>query len=135
MGIRNLADRKLKFHYTAEGLVVSIQEGMIFKPGQARILAEAIPALREITAFLKANSGNGVVVRGYTDSSGSLGRNMLLSRERAGRVYEYLVGSGIDPGRLTYEGLGPARPVAPNTTENGRARNRRVEVVVLKTAG
>jgi outer membrane protein OmpA-like peptidoglycan-associated protein len=133
--IQDLARQKLKFSYTAEGLVVSFQEKTIFKPGEARILEEAVPALREIAAFLKTYSRNGVIVRGYTDSSGSLVRNMRLSRERAARVYDYLVEAGIDPTRLSYEGRGPARPVASNTTESGRARNRRVEVVVLKTAG
>lgn len=133
--MRALAERNVKFSYTAEGLVVRVQEKTIFKPGEASILAEAVPALREIAVFLKTCSRNGVIVRGYTDSSGSLGRNLLLSRERAARVYDYLVEAGIDPKRLAYEGRGPALPVASNATEAGRARNRRVEVVVLKTAG
>ncbi|HNW43302.1 MAG TPA: OmpA family protein [Elusimicrobiales bacterium] len=133
--ISSLAEHKLKFIYTPEGLVIGIQEKMIFNPGEVRILEEAIPALREISAFLKTYSRNGVIIRGYTDSSGTAGRNLALSRARAERVYAYLAASGIAPQRLAYEGLGSASPVAPNQTEAGRARNRRVEVVVLKTAG
>ncbi len=131
--IRNLADQKLKFSYTSEGLVVRIQEKVIFRPGGARILDGALPALKEISKFLKTYYKNEVSVRGFTDSTGSPGRNLSLSYERAERVYSFLVGAGIDPRRLVYEGMGPARPIASNETEAGRAKNRRVEVVVLKT--
>jgi outer membrane protein OmpA-like peptidoglycan-associated protein len=131
--IRGLVDWKLKFIYTDEGLAVSIDEGMVFKPGESEIQTEALPSLLQIARFLKTCSKNMVTVRGYTDSSGSARMNSILSRERANRVYRYLVDAGINPNRLTYEGMGPARAVAPNTTEAGRVRNRRVEVVVLKT--
>ncbi|HBB67886.1 MAG TPA: hypothetical protein DEF68_10800 [Elusimicrobia bacterium] len=130
--IRNLSARKLRLKYTEEGLVLGIAENLIFKSGQSKIQDEALPALREISVLLKSYAKNMVTVRGYTDSSGSSRRNLLLSGERAARVYQYLVDAGIDPGRLTYQGLGSVRPVASNTTETGRAQNRRVEVVVLK---
>lgn len=131
--IKKLSDRKLKLNYTEEGLVVGIAENMIFNPGQAGIRDEALPSLREIALFLGSYAGNRAAVRGYTDSSGSVERNLLLSRERAAGVHRYLINAGIDPDRLTYEGLGAAKPVASNATEAGRSRNRRVEVIVLKT--
>jgi len=133
LAIKGLSDRKLKLDYTSEGLVVGISESMLFKPGQVRILDEALPALREIALFLSSYAKNKAAVRGYTDSTGSLERNLFLSGERAAGVRQYLIKAGIDPRRLTYVGMGPAKPVAPNTTEAGRARNRRVEVVVLNT--
>jgi outer membrane protein OmpA-like peptidoglycan-associated protein len=133
LSIKNLADRKLKLTYTDEGLVVGIAEGMIFRPGQTAILDGSLPALREIARFLVSYSKNRVIIRGYTDSSGSSERNVFLSRERAAVVRQYLVNAGIDPGRLTYEGRGSSKPVASNATEAGRSRNRRVEVVVSKT--
>lgn len=133
--IRNLAGMKLRFNYTEEGLVVSIAEGMIFEPGQSRIQDAALPALREIFRFLQSYPGNRITIRGYTDSSGSLERNLLLSRERAACVCRYFIHAGISPGRLTYKGLGPAEPVADNMTETGRSKNRRVEVIILKTTG
>ncbi|HOW90544.1 MAG TPA: OmpA family protein, partial [Elusimicrobiales bacterium] len=133
--ISDLAEKNLKFRYTPEGLVLNMQEKMIFRTGGSRILEGALPALNGISRFLKTYYRNGVVIRGFTDSTGSPGRNLSLSYERALRVYSYLVASGIDPRRLAYEGLGPARPIAPNATEEGRARNRRVEVVVLKKKG
>ena len=133
--IRNMADKKLRFSYTSEGLVVNIQEKMIFRVGESRILPGALPALKEISRFLKTYYKNHVSIRGFTDSTGSLGRNLTLSYDRASRVYSYLVAAGIDQRRLGYKGMGPATPIASNNTEEGRARNRRVEVVVLRTKG
>jgi len=131
--LRGLADWKLKFTYTDEGLEVSVAENTIFAPGQSEIQNAALPSMLQIALFLKTCPKNMVTVKGYTDSSGSPQRNLMLSRERANRVYQYFIDAGISPGRLTYEGMGTTRAVAPNTTETGRAQNRRVEVVILKT--
>jgi outer membrane protein OmpA-like peptidoglycan-associated protein len=59
--------------------------------------------------------------------------NLLLSENRAKSVVNYLTSKGIDPKRLSYKGYGEAQPVSPNTTEAGRANNRRTELKVLKT--
>jgi outer membrane protein OmpA-like peptidoglycan-associated protein len=59
--------------------------------------------------------------------------NLLLSENRAKSVVSYLTQKGIDPKRLFYKGYGEAQPVSPNTTEEGRAKNRRTELKVLKT--
>ncbi|MBI4060876.1 MAG: OmpA family protein [Elusimicrobia bacterium] len=133
--LRDLARFQFKLDYTVEGLVVRIPEIMFFDLGQSRIRGEALPALRSIIAFLKSSPGNKVDIRGYTDSSGSLNGNMVLSRERAQAVLLFLSENGVDPERLTYKGLGPRQPIASNATEEGRAKNRRVEVVVLKASG
>jgi chemotaxis protein MotB len=118
--------------HTTFGLVVTFTENMIFEPGQSAIRAEALPALREITGFLRSYSGNKVLVKGYTDSSGTLRANIRLSGLRAVGVCKFFSDNGISPERLGYKGLGPADPVAPNDTEAWRARNRRVEVLVLR---
>ncbi len=130
--VKRLAGRQLRVDYVDEGLIVAILESMIFKPGQSRIEPEALPALREMALLLKAYPKKRAVVRGYTDSTGTPQSNLALSRLRAERVYDYLVTEGISPARLRYSGLGSARPVASNDTAEGRARNRRIEVVVLK---
>ena len=72
-----------------------------------------------------------VGVYGHTDSRGGLWFNMKLSKDRAASVMKYLVDHGIDKGRLESEGFGPKKPVAPNDTEEGRAKNRRVEFKIL----
>jgi len=131
--LRHFSERKLRVSYSDEGLVVSIAEAMIFKPGESDIQPGAVPALGEISLFLKSYSANRVAIKGYTDSSGPMQLNLALSRRRAAVVCRYLLASGIAADRLTYKGLGPGNPVADNATPDGRARNRRVEVVVLKT--
>ncbi len=131
--LRALFRFQLKLDYTAEGLVVRIPEILFFNAGQSQVREEALPALRAIAVFLKSSPDNKVDVRGYTDSSGSVDGNLSLSRDRALAVMRFLAGNDIDPQRLTYKGLGPQQPIASNATAAGRAKNRRVEVVVLKS--
>ena len=131
--LRALFRFQLKLDYTTEGLVVRIPEILFFNAGQAQVREEALPALRAIAIFLKSSPDNKVEVRGYTDTSGSVEGNMSLSQDRALAVMRFLAGNDIDPQRLTYKGLGPQQPIASNATAAGRAKNRRVEVVVLKS--
>lgn len=131
--LRGLVRFQIKLDYTDEGLVVRVPEILFFNRGQALIREEALPALQAIVVFLRSSPDNKVSVRGYTDSTGSRQSNLDLSRARARAVLTFLTDNGIDSQRLTYEGMGPARPIAPNSTEAGRAKNRRVDVVVLKT--
>lgn len=133
--LRRLAAARLRLEYTAEGLAVTFQESRIFDPGQSAIKGEALPALGQVSEFLRGARGNRVIVRGHSDSTGSARRNLALSAERAARVCRFLEESGVEAGRLSYAGLGPSRPAAGNATEEGRARNRRVEIVVLKRGG
>jgi OOP family OmpA-OmpF porin len=69
-------------------------------------------------------------VQGYTDSRGSAALNQDLSTRRAESVKDYLVSKGVAGERLSSEGLGPSNPVADNETAEGRANNRRVEIIV-----
>lgn len=133
--LHRLLAARLRVAYTPEGLAVTFPESVIFKPGESRIKPEALPALRELSEFLKGARRNRIVVRGHSDDLGSLRFNLALSGERAARVCRFLAENGIEGGRMSYLGLGPANPVASNSTEAGRSRNRRVEVLVLKREG
>jgi len=73
-----------------------------------------------------------VLIVGHTDSIGSLPYNMQLSLDRANAVREFLVNRGIELARLQTDGKGPLVPIDTNSTETGRARNRRVQVVVIR---
>ncbi len=85
-----------------------------------------------VAEFLKAYPKNKVMVRGHTDSTGTAALNQQLSEKRAGAVRSYLVGAQAIPAeRISSEGAGPAEPVANNTSDAGRALNRRVDVNVL----
>jgi OOP family OmpA-OmpF porin len=103
--------------------------GIFFDFNKADIKPESRPALQEVVKLLQGSPALRVWVVGHTDNVGAVEFNASLSRERAAAVVKALVQSGIDSKRLTPYGNGPYAPVATNTTEEGRARNRRVELV------
>ena len=72
-----------------------------------------------------------IAIIGHTDNKGVAAANLSLSSSRAKAVSTYLQGKGIAPQRLESKGLGQTKPIAPNTTDDGRAKNRRVEIQVL----
>jgi OOP family OmpA-OmpF porin len=102
-------------------------KGIKFRTGKSIIMPVSYPILDSAIEALKANPEVKVEIQGYTDSRGNLKMNMRLSNARAKAVYNYLIKKGISPKRLTYKGYGPNNPIAPNTTEEGRAQNRRIE--------
>jgi outer membrane protein OmpA-like peptidoglycan-associated protein/tetratricopeptide (TPR) repeat protein len=89
------------------------------------------PELDKVVAILKENPGVTILISGYTDNVGKPADNLLLSVNRAKSVVTYLQSKGIDPKRLSGKGFGEANPIAPNTTEEGRALNRRTELTIL----
>jgi outer membrane protein OmpA-like peptidoglycan-associated protein len=103
--------------------------GIFFDFGKADVKPESEPALKELTAMLQANAAVKVWVVGHTDNVGSMESNMALSGTRAAAVVKALVQRGIGGARLAPHGAGPYAPIASNATEEGRARNRRVELV------
>ncbi len=85
--------------------------------------------LDQIVARLKAAPNEKIRINGYTDSVGSASYNMELSRRRADAVKAYLVSQGINPARIVTHGYGASNPIASNATAEGRAENRRTEVL------
>jgi lipid-binding SYLF domain-containing protein len=100
-----------------------------FATGKADISPESATALNAALSALKDHPDWHIRVEGFTDNVGGAAANKKLSEERANAVVEWLVNNGIDRSRLTARGYGEARPVAPNSTESGRAKNRRVVLV------
>ena len=105
--------------------------GIFFDFNQAEIKPDSKAALAEITKLLQSSSGLRLWVVGHTDNVGRPEVNLKLSQDRANAVVAALVQAGVDPKRVAPFGNGPYAPVASNTTEEGRARNRRVELVAL----
>jgi outer membrane protein OmpA-like peptidoglycan-associated protein len=96
------------------------------------IVRASLPVLDGVVALLRAHPEVGRLrIEGHTDDRGSAAHNLDLSRRRAAAAVRYLVAAGIDAGRLESIGLGAARPVGSNATSAGRARNRRLEFVIL----
>jgi OOP family OmpA-OmpF porin len=102
---------------------------ILFDIGKATIKPESQKIVDEIAVLLKGNPGLQVSIEGHTDNSGTPQGNMTLSDARAKAVMAAVVGMGVDAARMRAIGWGQDKPVADNTTEEGRARNRRVEVV------
>jgi OOP family OmpA-OmpF porin len=106
--------------------------GIYFDTGKSVVKPESTPALDEITKLLKQNSGLTLYVVGHTDSVGVLDYNLKLSADRADAVVKALIARGIVASRLKGAGVGPYCPVASNRAEEGKAKNRRVELVEQK---
>lgn len=99
-----------------------------FKTGSIELLSKSFPALDEITSVLKRYPAIKLTIEGHTDNIGSQKDNQVLSENRTKSVVTYLVGKGIEQSRLKAIGYGMLRPIAGNDTEEGRSRNRRVEM-------
>ncbi len=102
-----------------------------FDTDKSTLRPDSQAAIAEIRALLDSNADLRVSIEGHTDNTGSADRNRQLSSERARSVLDALVGLGIAPARLSARGFGPDKPLADNTDEAGRAKNRRVELVKL----
>lgn len=122
-------NRALPTRETDRGIVAEIA-GVQFATGAATLNAGAREALARFAGIVGVYPSLTFRVEGHTDSTGSLETNQALSRARAVTVRDYLVAQGVDAASVTVEGLGPDRPVADNATSAGRARNRRVEIIL-----
>ncbi|MGQ9619882.1 MAG: OmpA family protein [Bacteroidales bacterium] len=100
-----------------------------FDTGKSNIRDESKPVIQQIVQMLKSNPDLKLSIEGHTDNTGNPASNKILSEERAKAVVSALINEGIAPERLSTSGYGQDKPVADNSTEEGRARNRRVELV------
>jgi outer membrane protein OmpA-like peptidoglycan-associated protein len=112
------------------GLVITLSGAVLFASGQSDLLPIAQQKLDQVAETLNDSPNRGITIEGHTDSRGSRRRNEALSLARANSVRDYLVSKGVDANRIRAVGLGSERPVANNRTAEGRANNRRVEIVV-----
>lgn len=103
--------------------------GIDFEAGKATLHPESGSLVGHFVALLKAHAALKVSIEGHTDNRGAAAANQKLSEERAKAVVESLVKAGIARERLASKGFGQSKPVASNRTEEGRALNRRIEVV------
>jgi len=105
-------------------------QGILFETGKSDLKPESRPVLKEIASTLKEHDDLKVLIEGHTDNVGTPASNLTLSEARAAAVKAALVKDfGIEDGRITTQGFGDTKPAQPNTTSEGRAQNRRVEVV------
>jgi OOP family OmpA-OmpF porin len=105
--------------------------GIYFDTAKSIVKPESKPTIDEIVKLLKQNSKLKLFVVGHTDSDGSVESNMKLSSDRAAAVVASLIASGIQAARLKSAGVGPYCPVETNRSDEGKAKNRRVELVEM----
>jgi outer membrane protein OmpA-like peptidoglycan-associated protein len=115
----------------SRGMVITLSGQVLFVTGKSELLPAAQDQLDQVAKALKDQGDiKPMVVEGYTDSVGSDSSNLTLSKNRAEAVRSYLVSKGIPSDKITSVGKGKANPVASNDTPDGRANNRRVEIVI-----
>jgi outer membrane protein OmpA-like peptidoglycan-associated protein len=102
-----------------------------YQSGKHNIVSSSFAYLNKIAALLNKNNGIKIHLKGYTDSDGNDENNFILSQKRAKSVSDYLVKKGIEKSRITYEGYGESRSIAPNQTKEGKRVNRRVELLII----
>lgn len=105
---------------------------IFFKKGTGTILKESYPELDRLVGIMNANPTLEIEIEGHTDGLGSVNSSIKLSEERVESVKEYLVNRSIDKKRISGTGYGGARPIVNNSTEENRAKNRRVEIKIKK---
>ena len=114
------------------GITISL-ENIQFSPDSAKLLASELDKINRIAQILAEYPDRDILVSGHTALAGTFEGRQTLSEERAKAVVEYLLGIGArDRSRIMYQGLGAERPLADNSTAEGRQRNRRVEITILE---
>jgi outer membrane protein OmpA-like peptidoglycan-associated protein len=115
----------------ARGTVIVLPGSVLFASGEYQLTPEAQQKLALIADTLAPQAKtHEIVVEGHTDSKGTPTSNQILSENRARAVMDFLVSRGVPRGAITSVGIGQARPVADNATAEGRASNRRVEIII-----
>jgi outer membrane protein OmpA-like peptidoglycan-associated protein len=110
---------------------IEIKEKIRFANGKDTILFDSYPLLDEIAQAIKDSPKMQISIEGHTDSNGSDSFNLKLSQKRADAVRDYIIARGVEPDRLKAVGYGETKPLAPNDTEEGREKNRRVEFNII----
>ncbi|MBN2191772.1 MAG: OmpA family protein [Polyangiaceae bacterium] len=114
----------------ARGVVITLSGSVLFASGKSELLPIAQSKLDDVAKAVKDQGYKKIIVEGHTDNIGTESNNIALSQRRAEAVRSYLITRGIESAKTTAIGIGESRPVADNSTAEGRANNRRVELVV-----
>lgn len=121
----------------SKGLVIKLSSSFLFGKGLAEVNPDCLPLFEEVAKLLNEHPKSQVLIEGHTDNTPiralKYSTNLVLSEARALNVADYLTKKlGIEEKRLVIKGYGDTRPIAPNQNEPGRAKNRRVEIVILE---
>jgi outer membrane protein OmpA-like peptidoglycan-associated protein len=113
------------------GMVITLSGSVLFATNESTLLPAAVVKLNEVAdALVKGNPDANITIEGHTDTQGQREHNMGLALRRADAVKAQLVARGVAADRIKTDGIGPDRPIADNKSAEGRANNRRVEIIV-----
>ena len=115
---------------SGDNIILNMPNNVTFDSSSATLKPAGANTLTGVAMVLKEYPKTAVNVIGYTDSTGSHDLNMRLSQQRADSVASALITQGVDASRIRTQGLGPANPIASNSTAEGKAQNRRVEITL-----
>jgi outer membrane protein OmpA-like peptidoglycan-associated protein len=118
---------------TDEGVIVTLKEKILFDFNKFELKSEAIPVLIKLAKILEKSPNTNMTIEGYTDNIGTTRANILISKKRAETVERFLINNGVASKRIKTNGLGQINPVSANSTPEGRAKNRRVELHIFPT--
>jgi outer membrane protein OmpA-like peptidoglycan-associated protein len=113
-----------------DSIVLNMPSNITFPTDQDAVLSGFYPTLNSVALVLKKFDKTLIDVNGHTDSTGSHQHNQALSERRASSVANYLASQGVDPRRMSAVGFAETQPIATNATAEGRAQNRRVEIMI-----
>ncbi len=130
---REMGDDRINIENTGEELIVTLPQEILFATDSAEVRPDLRRDLRAMASNLNQNPGSRVQVIGHTDSTGAAAYNQSLSERRANSVANVLRDAGVSNSRITAVGRGEDQPVATNLTTEGRAQNRRVEIIIRPT--
>jgi outer membrane protein OmpA-like peptidoglycan-associated protein len=115
------------------GLVITLSGSVLFASNESTLLPAAVDRLNKVADALLVTKQKHLIIEGFTDSQGSSEYNLVLSQKRADVVRSYLISRGYPGNLIQAQGIGEDRPVSDNNSAEGRANNRRVEIVVERT--
>jgi len=115
-------------------LLVHFQSDVLFDVDSAIVKPQAQDSLDDAAQVFQEYKKTAIIVQGHTDSTGTEEHNQALSERRAQSVVAYLTGKGIDPARMAPQGYGEGQPIADNASTDGRAKNRRVDLLLKAKA-
>ncbi|MDR1159298.1 MAG: OmpA family protein [Syntrophomonadaceae bacterium] len=126
-----IPDATIESVNNGEALKVTFDSGILFATNSSSVSDASHNSLRNFSVSLKGNPDTYIKIVGHTDNTGRVDYNQTLSEKRAQSVYDYLLNQGVIDNRMIYEGKGIHEPVANNNTVEGRALNRRVEILIM----
>jgi outer membrane protein OmpA-like peptidoglycan-associated protein len=120
----------VEIRHEKRGAVITLPSDRLVDSGQWTLTTSGQYTMRELAVGLREQGGRTIRVQAYTDSMGATAANDALSLRRAEAVRDFLIAEGVPAESMRAEGMGAKRPLAPNATADGRAQNRRIEIVI-----